>query len=110
MPALSLSVVLTFLASIVLQVAALSMLPQTAGFTKLWPTVACIVPFVAGIALLARIAASGVQLSILIPLSAAAVPLAIVAVGIFAYGEPASLLRVAILVVACVLIGVASSI
>ena len=107
--ALSLNVVLMFLASIVMQVIALSMLPLTAGFTRLLPTLGCMAAFSVGIGLLARIVASGVQLSIVIPISAAAVPIAIVLVGVFAYGEPASLLRLIILFAACALIGFASS-
>ena len=109
MPALSFAVIATFVTSIILQVIALSLLPMTQGFTKLMPTLGCAVTFIAGIWMLARIAASGVQLSILIPLSAASVPLAIVAVGVLFYGEPASLLRVGMLGAACVIIGVASN-
>lgn len=58
---------------------------------------------------MARLTASGVPLSILIPFTSALVPLAVSTVGVLVYGEPASLLRVVLLLVACLLIGVASS-
>jgi small multidrug resistance pump len=106
---LSLPIIGQFIASVILQVIAISALPMTAGFTKIGPTLACIIGFAVAIGLLARIAASGVQLSILIPLSAAAVPIAVVLVSIFFYGEPAPILRVAMLIGACALVGVAST-
>ena len=99
MPTLPLTLIGTFFVSITLQVVALSLLPITQGFSRPLPTIASIVSFVAGIGLLARILATGVPLSILLPVSSAVVPLAVLAVGVTFYGEPASLLRVALLVV-----------
>lgn len=110
MLALSPTVIGTFVVSIVLQVVALSLLPSSAGFARPLPTLGVIVAFIAGIGLMARLSALGVPLSVLIPLSAAVVPLVIVAVGVLVYGEPASLMRVVLLLGACLLIGVASSI
>jgi multidrug transporter EmrE-like cation transporter len=106
--ALSPSVIGTYIVSIVLQIAALSLLPLTQGFSRPLPTVGLIILFVVGIGLMARITAAGVPLSILIPVSSAIVPLVLVAIGVIFYGEGTSLLRVALLLVACVLIGVAS--
>ncbi len=108
MSALSPSVIGTYIVSIVLQIAALSLLPLTHGFSRPLPTVGLIILFVVGIGLMARITAAGVPLSILIPVSSAIVPLVLVAIGVMFYGEGTSLLRVALLLVACVLIGVAS--
>jgi multidrug transporter EmrE-like cation transporter len=108
MPTLSPTLIGTFFVSIALQAAALSLLPITQGFSRPLPTIALIVLFVAGIGLLARIIATGVPLSILLPVSAAVVPLAVVAVAVTFYGEHASLLRVVLLIAACGLIGVAS--
>ena len=99
----------TFLVSIALQVMALSLLPITQGFSRPLPTIVLIVSFITGIGLMARIITTGVPLSILIAISAAVVPLAVVVVAVTIYGEPASPLRVALLLVACVLIGVAST-
>ena len=97
-----------FFLAILFQVIGLSVLPLTRGFTNIVPTIICIVTFIVGIGMFARILTTGVQLSTLIPIAAAAVPLAIVAVGLLIYGEPASLYRVLLLVIACVAIGVAS--
>jgi hypothetical protein len=107
--ALSLTVILSFIASIALQVVSLAVMPMTAGYTKPLPTLFCVVTFAVAIGLLARIIASGVQLSILIPLSSASVPIATVLVGVIFYHEPASLLRIAVLLGACGLIAVASN-
>ena len=90
MPNLSITTIVSFLASITLQVIALGRLPLTQGFTNLGQTVLVLVVFAGGIGLLARIQASGVPLSILIPMSAAAVPLALIATGFVVYHEPAS--------------------
>jgi multidrug transporter EmrE-like cation transporter len=108
MPKLSLTTTAIFAASIVFQVLALGRLPLTRGFTDVVQTAVCVLVFSIGIGLLARIIASGVPLSILIPLSAAAVPLALIIVGIVIYGEPASFAKFALLVLACGTIGVAS--
>jgi multidrug transporter EmrE-like cation transporter len=99
----------TFLVSIALQVVALSLLPITQGFSRSLPTIVLIVSLITGIGLMTCIIAIGVPLSILIAISAAVVPLAVVVVAVTIYGEPASPLRVALLLVACVLIGVAST-
>lgn len=110
MPVLSPIVIMTFVASIIFQIIGLSLLPRSAGFTQPWPTVGVILAFIAGIWLMARLSASGVPISLLLPLSAAVVPLVIVFIGVLLYGEPATARQVALLVAACLLIGVASAI
>ena len=87
---------------------ALSVLPRTVGFTKVLPTFACVVGFVATAWALSRLVHSGMQLSILIPLAAAIIPLATIVVGIFLYGESASPQKISLLVVACGVIGFAA--
>jgi hypothetical protein len=52
----------------------------------------------------------GVDLSLLIPISAASVPLATSIAAILIYREPGSPLRIIILLAACGLVGVASRI
>lgn len=108
--AFSFSVVVTFVASIACQVFALSVMPSTEGFTKFGPTAICLVAFGVGLALLARILSSGVPVGILVPLSSASVPIGVILVGALFLGEPASLLRLALLIGASVIIGVASSV
>lgn len=107
---MTLNTVATFLVSIALQVFALSLLPASEGFTRFWPTAALIVTFVTGIGLTARLSASGLPVSILIPIATAIIPLALIAVGVTFLGEQASPLRIFLLIVACVLVGVASSV
>jgi multidrug transporter EmrE-like cation transporter len=107
--ALSPTLIGTYLVSIALQAAALSLLPISQGFSRPVPTIVLIVLFITGIGLMARIIATGIPLSILIAISAAVVPFAVVVVAVTIYHEPASPLRVALLLVACVLIGVAST-
>ena len=104
-----LSTAFMFLASIIFQVSALAFLPLTKGYTNVVNSIICSVLFVIGIALLAKIISTGVRMSILIPLSAAAVPIAIVGVSLVFYGEPASALKIVLLLSACGIIGLAST-
>ena len=97
-----------FLIAVAAQLASVALLPPTHGFSRLGPTVLCCALFLLGVGVLARLTYSGVQLSILIPLMGAVIPLASIAIGILLYGESASASRVALLVVSCVLIGVAA--
>ncbi|WP_340317999.1 hypothetical protein [Rhizorhabdus argentea] len=100
---------LMFLVSIGAQVAGVFLLPLTRGLTQPLPTLAAAAAFLLGLGLLARISHAGINLSSLMPIIAATVPLAAVAIGIFAYGETASLAKVATLVASCALVGVAST-
>ena len=95
-------------ALIVANVFALTILPRTAGFTKLPPTLLCVSGFVVTAWALSRLVHSGMQLSILIPLAAAAIPLATIAMGVLVYGETASVQKIGLLVLACGLIGFAA--
>jgi len=110
MASLPLRTVVLFVASAAFQILAVALLPRTRGFTLPLPTVACAVLFVLGIWMFARLYEGGAKLGIISPLLAAVIPLAVVGIGIFAYGESASPLRVALLVGACVLIGVAATV
>ena len=99
----------TFALSIIFQVAALSLMPMTRGFTALLPTIGCVALFGVGLGLLARLLQSGVDLGILIPLSSASVPIATMIVSILVFSEPASAPKIGLLVLACALIGVAGA-
>jgi multidrug transporter EmrE-like cation transporter len=100
--------IVTFLVSVALQIVTMSLLPLSRGYTVLWPTLCVIAAINIAVWLFARIVASGAQLSILIPLSATLIPLCVIAVAIFVYGEPAPVLKILLLVAASVLIGIAS--
>jgi multidrug transporter EmrE-like cation transporter len=90
------------------QVTAIGLLPRTQGFTSAAYTIGCIVCFSLSLWLIARILQSGVNLGILVPLMSAVAPLGGVLVAILVYGEHASLPKIAALVTACGLIGLAS--
>lgn len=97
-------------ASVVFQVIGLSLMPLTKGLTELVPSIGCGIAFLAGLGLMARLLNSGINLGILLPFMAAIVPLCAIAVGIIFYGESASLIKLSLLVSACLVIGFASSI
>ena len=107
MTSLSWTTVVTFLISIVFQVGAILLLPSTRGFTNPLTSVLCVASFGVALWMLARIINSGVDLGLLIPISAAAVPLATIIAGILIFREPASTMRVLLLLGACGLVGVA---
>lgn len=102
------AVIITLLLSTATQVAGALLIPQTKGLTALWPTVGMFLGFGIGIGLLARVVHSGVNLSIALPLVAAALPLSSILVGAAFLGESASPLRILLLVSACALVLVAS--
>jgi quaternary ammonium compound-resistance protein SugE len=98
-----------FALAVALQVVMVYLLPMTRGYRTLLPTIGCLLSINAAIFCLARLSASGVSVGILIPVSAALVPLAAIAIATLAYGEPAPLYKVTLLICACGLIGFASS-
>lgn len=87
---------------------AIAVLPRTEGFTRLTPTLLCVGGFIVTAWSLARLVHSGMQLSILMPLAAAVIPLAAIVVGVVIYEESASVAKLGLLVSSCVLIGVAA--
>ena len=96
------------LATVAGQWVAVALLPRTQGFTNIIPTIGCAACFVFSAWGIARLSEGGADLSIVIPLIAAIIPLGAIAIGILVYGETASLLRISLLVSACGLIGLAS--
>lgn len=110
MPNLSPVLFAMFLGSAVFQVLGIALLPATKGLTQIMPTIGAAACFIIGVGLMARLNHSGVNLSLLIPLMATAIPLCTALIGVFAYGESASLLKVGMLVVACLIIGAASAV
>ena len=90
------------------QLIGITLLPRTNGFTNPFPTMGCAAVGVFSLWMVARVVQSGVTLGILFPLMAAIMPLIAVIIGIVIYGESASLLKVAVLAMACGLVGLAS--
>ena len=103
MPSLSLPILIQFLIAVVANIAALGILPATAGFTRVSPTVACIGLFVLNIWMLARLIQQGAPLSILAPVMAAVIPLTTIVIGVVIYGENSAPLRIILLLGACAL-------
>lgn len=110
MPALSWNVVWMFAASVVAQLVAISLLPQTRGFTHLVPTIACSAAFLVGIGMIAKMIHRGLPVGILMPLLAAIVPLGGIVIGVLLFGESATFAKMALLVFACVLVGAAAAV
>lgn len=108
MGAISPAIAMLVALSAAAQVLGIYLLPMTKGLTAPLPTIGAALAFMFGIGLMARIAHAGVNLSLLVPVLSATVPLGAIAVSILAYGEAASLAKIGMLVVACILIGVAN--
>lgn len=98
---ISLTSALMFLAAVGLNIIGVSIWPTTQGFTEFWPSVACSVTQILANVMLGRLLFRGVHLSILLPLASAVIPLAAVVVGVVLYGEPISIVKVALLAGAC---------
>ncbi|MGE4431554.1 MAG: SMR family transporter [Sphingobium sp.] len=109
-PATGLSVraVLLFLSLIATQIAAVSMLPRTDGFTSLRWTVACLGTYALSFWIMSTILREGQPLGLLVPLMSAVIPIATIIIGALLYNEPASMLRIGLLVLACMLVALAT--
>jgi multidrug transporter EmrE-like cation transporter len=90
------------------QVLAIYLMPMTRGASAFIPTAGVMFCFAIFTVLISRLLMTGFQLVIVVPLVAASVPLGGILVGIFAYGETASLAKVAVLLLACLLVGTAN--
>ncbi len=99
-----------FLAVFAANIGALSLLPATQAFSRPFPTFACLGLFGIHLWFLARLVAQGNDLSLLIPLLSALIPLTMIGVGIAAYGEDATPIRIGLLVLACCCAGAAAAI
>lgn len=104
MQQLSFAHAITFLAAVGFQFLGIAAMPATKGMTAFGPTIVVILSFIVGITLLARLMNAGAELGLLVPLQAAILPLLTIAVGVMFYKEPASLLRIMMLLGACALI------
>jgi len=101
-------IAILFTAVLLGQLAGITLLPRTQGFSNVTFTLASLAMFALSYAAMARLIAGGVELGILIPALSVIVPLATVAIGVMIYHESASLPKIGFLVVACCLVGVAS--
>jgi multidrug transporter EmrE-like cation transporter len=90
------------------QLFGIAMLPLSQGFTKPLPTLGALLGYLVGLFLMARMAHAGVNLSLLVPVLAALIPIGSIVLSVAVYGEAASVAKLSVLVVACLLIGVAN--
>jgi len=104
----SVEALVSFVIILATQLVGVALLPKTNGYTNIGVSLAQIAMFAISFAAMARLIKSGVQLGILIPLLSTTMPLASVLIGILFFGETVSLPRIAMLVMACVLVGLAS--
>jgi len=109
MATLTPSIIALVATSVVCQVIGASLMPMTKGLTEIIPTLGFGIAFATGLGIMARLINSGINLSALLPFMAAVVPLCAIAVGVLVYGEPASALKISLLVFSCLTIGFASS-
>ena len=78
-------IVLMLILSVAAQVFGVYLLPMTQGLTQLVPTIGAGLSILFAVGLMARITHAGVNLSTLMPIIAATVPLGAIAVGILMY-------------------------
>jgi multidrug transporter EmrE-like cation transporter len=104
----SIRTILMVLFVTITQVIGSSLLVKTDGFRALGWTALCLGIYVVSFFAMATMFREGMPLGLLLPLLAAIVPLLAIGVGVFFFGETASSLRIGLLVLACVLIGVAA--
>jgi len=107
---LSLRVVLMVGFVIVTQVLGSSLLVKTGGFRDPMWTAACLLTYLVSLYVLAETIRQGMDLSLVMPILAALVPLATIAVAVMVFREQASWMRLGLLSGACVLIGVAATV
>ncbi|SCW78079.1 Multidrug transporter EmrE [Sphingobium faniae] len=105
---LSARAILLFIGLIATQIAAVSMLPKTDGFASLRWTGACLGTYALSFWIMSTIIREGQPLGLLVPLMSAVIPIATIIVGTLVYHEPASMLRIGLLVAACILVSVAT--
>ena len=84
---------LFLLGAIASEVVATSLLKSTEGFTRLWPTVACLTGYVISFAALSQ-AVKGVEVGVAYALWSALGTAAIVTIGAVFLGEPITLVKV----------------
>ncbi|GAA2629410.1 multidrug resistance protein Mmr [Paractinoplanes durhamensis] len=82
------------LAAIAAEIVATSLMKSTEGFTRLWPTVACIAGYAFSLVALSQ-AVKGVPVGVAYALWSALGTAAIVAIGAAFLGEPITLIKVA---------------
>ena len=100
--------IMLMISAVAAQILGSALLPRTEGFTNWGFTLACLLAFGLSFWACARLVAGGLSLGIVVPLIAASVPLGSLVISLIFYGESASPGKIAALVTACALVGLAS--
>jgi hypothetical protein len=108
MPKISIWIVLVFSVHVIGQFIAVSLLPTTRGFTAVGPTIITVIVFIVALAAAAKVVASGVNLSLLVPMSTVVLQICVLGVAIVIYKEPTSAAKVVSLIAAAGLVAFAS--
>jgi multidrug transporter EmrE-like cation transporter len=106
---ISVKVIAFFIFIVITQIGGSSMLAKTDGFRSPVWTAACLATYFFSFWAMAAVIRQGMPLSLLIPLMTAVIPLAVICIGVFAFGEAASFTKIAVLGAACVAVGLASA-
>lgn len=108
--AIPLRPILMVAAVTITQIAGVTLLVKTVGFRDPMWTAACLGVYVVSLFLLAETLRQGMALSLLMPILAALVPLASIAIAVLFFREQASWMKIGLLSSACVLIGAAAAV
>ncbi|MCB2051664.1 MAG: hypothetical protein KDE63_09560 [Novosphingobium sp.] len=98
-----------FLGAAIFQAAGVSILPLTNGMTRLWPSVLVFAGYAIGIYCMAKLIASGIDLGFMVPVITLLVIGGAILIGIFAYGENPSMIKLGLLGGAAVMLAFASA-
>lgn len=99
---------LLFAGATIFQLMAVLLLPATKGMTQLMPTLGVALGYALGVTCMSRMIVSGMDLSLLIPIITVTIMLSAVAAGVLLYGDSASPIKIAALIGAGALVGIAS--
>lgn len=99
---------LLFAGAAIFQLIGVLLLPATKGMTQPLPTLGVALGYGIGVTCMSRMIVSGMDLSLMIPLITVTIMLAAVAAGILLYGDTASPIKIGALIVAGLMVGIAS--
>jgi small multidrug resistance pump len=99
---------LLFAGAAIFQLIGVLLLPATKGMTQPLPTLGVALGYGIGVICMSRMIVSGMDLSLMIPLLTVAIMFAAVAAGMILYGDTASPIKIGALIVAGVMVGIAS--
>ena len=108
MPNIALQTGLLFAGATIFQLIGVLMLPATKGMTQFWPTLAAALTYGIGVTCMSRLIVSGMDLSLMIPIITVSIMLSAVAAGVIFFGDSASPIKIAALIGAGILVGIAS--